>query len=98
MYQMMLKRSHPQALLSDTGRAILKCETYQKKVATVVIDEAHCMENIPLVLNLQICSRNVLTQYFLCLMQIQSLSTASWQNGSSSKTSPRQNQQFSGFY
>ena len=37
--------SHPEALLSDTGRAILKCETYQKKVAAVVIDEAHCIEN-----------------------------------------------------
>ena len=37
--------SHPEALLSDTGKAILKCETYQKKVAAVVIDEAHCIEN-----------------------------------------------------
>ena len=37
--------SHPEALLSDNGRAILKCETYQKEVAAVVIDEAHCIEN-----------------------------------------------------
>ena len=36
---------HPEALLSDTGRAKLKCETYQRKFATVVIDEAHCIEN-----------------------------------------------------
>ena len=52
MYQMILKtvvwkyfsvtQKH---LLSDTGRAILKCETYQRKVAAVVIDEAHCMGN-----------------------------------------------------
>ena len=37
--------SHPEALLSDTGRAILKCETYERKIVAVVIDEAHCIEN-----------------------------------------------------
>ena len=35
--------SHPEALLNDTGRAILKCEAYQRKIAAVVIDEAHCI-------------------------------------------------------
>ena len=47
---------HPKALHSDTGRAILKFEAYQKQVSAVVIDEAHCIENwygtcVPLVLN-----------------------------------------------
>ena len=37
--------SHPKALFSDTCRAILKCETSQRKIAAVVIDEAHCIEN-----------------------------------------------------
>ena len=37
--------SHPEALFSDTCRAILKCETSQRKIAAVVIDEAHCIEN-----------------------------------------------------
>ena len=35
--------SHPEALLNDNGRAILKCEAYQRKIAAVVIDEAHCI-------------------------------------------------------
>ena len=58
--------THPEALLSDTGRAILKYKTYQKKVAAVVIDEAHCIEHWymflhPLVLNFQFFTRSVLT-------------------------------------
>ena len=37
--------SQPEALLSDTGRNILKCETYQRKAAAVIIDEVNCTEN-----------------------------------------------------
>ena len=35
--------SHPEALFNNAGRAILKCEAYQRKIAAVVIDEAHCI-------------------------------------------------------
>ena len=37
--------NHSEGLLSDTGRAILKCEIYQRKIAAVVIDEAQFIEN-----------------------------------------------------
>ena len=40
-----VKFSHPEALLSDTGKGTLKCEICQKNVAAVVIDKAHCIEN-----------------------------------------------------
>lgn len=37
--------SHPEALLSESGRKLLKSQVYQKKVVAIVIDEAHCIES-----------------------------------------------------
>ena len=37
--------SHPEALLSETGRKLLKSLPYQKRVVAIVIDEAHCIES-----------------------------------------------------
>ena len=36
--------SHPESLLSDQGRTILKSPIYQANVVACVIDEAHCVE------------------------------------------------------
>ena len=36
--------SHPESLLSDEGRKLLKSKMYQNSVVACVIDEAHCME------------------------------------------------------
>lgn len=35
---------HPEAVLSKSGRALMKSDVYQKNVVACVIDEAHCIE------------------------------------------------------
>ncbi|XP_057292616.1 probable ATP-dependent DNA helicase RecS [Hydractinia symbiolongicarpus] len=35
---------HPEAILSDVGRNLLKTNTLQKEVKAIVVDEAHCIE------------------------------------------------------
>ena len=36
--------AHPESLVSDEGRKILKSEPYGRNVVAVIIDEAHCVE------------------------------------------------------
>ena len=37
--------SHPEVLLSERGRLLLKSKTYQENVVALVVDEAHCIES-----------------------------------------------------
>ena len=36
--------AHPEDLLSDIGRKLMKSDVFQKNVVACVIDEAHCVE------------------------------------------------------
>ncbi|CAB4032787.1 ATP-dependent DNA helicase Q1-like, partial [Paramuricea clavata] len=36
--------AHPEDLLSDVGRKLMKSDVYQKNVVACVIDEGHCVE------------------------------------------------------
>jgi superfamily II DNA helicase RecQ len=36
--------AHPEDLLSDVGRKLMKSDVYQKHVVACVIDEGHCVE------------------------------------------------------